>query len=239
MKRLIFRELWLSKKGVLLNTSIAALIYLFVLLTALSARFGNIARYADAETLGSVRRGLPLFCLVVCVVLMTGCEGMLTLIFADHASGWDRFLRTTGVKPITWIGIKYVTITFWMVLSAAAGLLLTDLVQNICASDIAVQRYILLLCSLFSVFFAYVIPVYLKAGKPEKSSVLVAIPVLIASFGFIILMMILENRYGEEFLAKAILRLSEYAGLVPVIAILSWTISFLVSLKITERSLLK
>ena len=59
MKELIYRELYLSKKGILLGSAIGLILFIGSTMVLLSARFGNLAKYNDPGELSELMSIIP------------------------------------------------------------------------------------------------------------------------------------------------------------------------------------
>ena len=121
MKELIYREFYLSRKNILITCGIAFGIYTIGVVCALSARFGNIARYvSDEMTIHDALVTTYYFAILSGILLATIVECVPILLASDFKSGWTNYILSTGVSVKKIVGVKY--LVFVIILVASMGL---------------------------------------------------------------------------------------------------------------------
>ena len=232
MKQLIFREFYLSRKTIMIDSAIAMGIYFVMLLTALSARFGNIGKYADPEAVKIILDYFPMASAFVYLVLTIASEGVLSLVFSDYKSGWNAFMKSTENAPEKYIGVKYIVVTIWMGVSLVVCIILTSVMSTACGGGASSVRILMIAVSFMLVFMAYLIPSYYLVKKAEKAEFVLLIPVVIITVPLTVFFI----RSGDA--GESLMRLLQFteglnAGCV-LMAMVIWVISFFVSVKIVK-----
>ena len=147
MKQLIFREFYLSRKTMMIDFAIAMGIYFFMLLAALSARFGNIGKYADPDVVKTIMDYFPMASAFVYLVLAIASEGMLGLIFSDYKSGWNVLMKSTENPPEKYIGAKYIAVMIWMGGSFVLSSILVSVMSAVCGGSASAIRMLMIAVS--------------------------------------------------------------------------------------------
>ena len=100
MKKLILRDIYLIRKNLLITFGIFAGVFLLGLMAVLSAKYGNIAKYAfDNEVIDDVLETTTAFAIGGGVVLGTAVEHVYNLINKDYKCGWHEYLKASGIRP--------------------------------------------------------------------------------------------------------------------------------------------
>ena len=111
MKELILRDIYLIRKKLLITFGIFAGIFMLGFLAVLSAKYGNIAKYAfDSGVINDVLQTSTAFGIVAGVILGTSVEHIYNLINKDYNCGWHQYLLSSGIKPETIVGVKYLMV---------------------------------------------------------------------------------------------------------------------------------
>ena len=232
MKQLIFREFYLSRKTMMIDFAIAMGIYFFMLLAALSARFGNIGKYADPDVVKTIMDYFPMASAFVYLVLAIASEGMLGLIFSDYKSGWSVLMKSTENPPEKYIGAKYIAVMIWMGVSFVVSSLLVSAMSAVCGGAASAIRMLMIAVSFMLVLMGYLIPCYYLVKKAELAEYVLLVPVVIITVPIYVFFM--RNGDAEESLMK-ILHFAEGLNVACVFgAVVVWVISFFVSVKIVK-----
>ena len=222
MKKLIYRELYLSKKSMRMTLGIGAMIFLLGALVLLSCRFGNLAKYNEPdevkEMLDSVSAGLPV--MIYSILMVAGIDAIPNQILSDHLCGWHKFIKSSEVKAKDYVGAKYAAIlillgasTLLMLLLYPAFLLLSGTAQQISLSWMIVALD-------FAVFFTdFNIPLLLWAKKREKALFWSVVPVLfLILLSPVPLVLIGTGVLTEEKIGELIIKFTR-GGFVPELCI--------------------
>ncbi|MGN0425347.1 MAG: hypothetical protein ACI4FY_08525 [Acetatifactor sp.] len=113
VKALMWREQFLARKQILINTVLFAAGVLLGLMVLLSFQIGNLKNMDEPEMRGMIEA----------MVLFYPSISALGYIFAlvegatvkDEGIGWRRFRRTTPIQPICYALVKYLLLLFWFV----------------------------------------------------------------------------------------------------------------------------
>lgn len=137
MKELIYRDFYLIRKNLLITFGIYAGFILFGFIGILSAKYGNIAKYAtDKQTPLDVMQACLYFGVTGGCIVTTGVEHIFSLIKKDYEIHWHDYLRTSGKKTEVIVGAKYVIITTLFLLGLGVGLLGLRIMQVISGVEV-------------------------------------------------------------------------------------------------------
>ena len=151
MKNLIMREFYLGRKTIRICFITILVFILIGNLVLLSARCGNIAKYVSTENLDMifpyVRLGLAFMVFFACMDV----SGIIRVIFSDYSAGFNKYLNTTPLKMVKFIGAKYISMFILFVCGILLGfinLFISNAVSHTTLSkgDIAVIAF---LCGIF------------------------------------------------------------------------------------------
>ena len=151
MKNLIMREFYLGRKSIRICFITVFVFILIGNLVLLSARYGNIAKYVSDENLDMifpyVRLGLAFMVFFACMDV----SGIIRVIFSDYSAGFNKYLNTTPLKMVKFIGAKYISMFILFVCGMLLGfinLFISNAVSHTTLSkgDIAVIAF---LCGIF------------------------------------------------------------------------------------------
>ena len=151
MKNLIMREFYLGRKTIRICFITILAFILIGNLVLLSARCGNIAKYVSDENLDMifpyVRLGLAFMVFFACMDV----SGIIRVIFSDYSAGFNKYLNTTPLKMVKFIGAKYISMFILFVCGMLLGfinLFISNAVSHTTLSkgDIAVIAF---LCGIF------------------------------------------------------------------------------------------
>lgn len=151
MKNLIMREFYLGRKSIRICFITILVFILIGNLVLLSARCGNIAKYVSTENLDMifpyVRLGLAFMVFFACMDV----SGIIRVIFSDYSAGFNKYLNTTPLKMVKFIGAKYISMFILFVCGMLLGfinLFISNAVSHTTLSkgDIAVIAF---LCGIF------------------------------------------------------------------------------------------
>ena len=181
MKQLIYRELYLSKKSILMTLGVGAMVFLAGALVLLSCRFGNIAKYNEPEVvremMNAVSTYLPL--MIYAIALVAGVDAIPNQIFADHTGGWHKFIKSSGVKAEAYVGAKYLAIlillgasTLLILFLCPVFFLLSGSVHINLTGLIAMLDFVLLITDVN-------LPLFIWAKKREKALLWSVLPIML------------------------------------------------------------
>lgn len=151
MKNLIMREFYLGRKTIRICFITILVFMLIGNLVLLSARCGNIAKYVSTENLDMifpyVRLGLAFMVFFACMDV----SGIIRVIFSDYSAGFNKYLNTTPLKMVKYIGAKYISMFILFLCGILLGfinLFISNAVSHTTLSkgDIAVIAF---LCGIF------------------------------------------------------------------------------------------
>ena len=181
MKKLIYRELYLSKKSILMTLGIGAMVFLLGTLVLLSCRFGNLAKYNEPDVVKDLMDAgtayLPV--MLYSFLMLAGVDAIPNQIFTDHLCGWHKFIKSSEVNAKDYVGAKYAAI---LILLGASTLLMLILypVFFLLSGATRINLSGLILVLDFVVFFTdFNIPLFLWAKKREKAMFWSVVPVLV------------------------------------------------------------
>ena len=162
MKGLIYKEIVLTKKPLIMGLIYSLMAAVMLLLVRISMICGNLA---NSESLPSLQRNDYIFHYIPCIIFICALAGNSGDIYSDDKTGWSKFIRTTTVTPQQTVLSKMISKT--LIISAAYVLsliyivllclfsgdsLTADMIGNITSiffSAIAV--------TLFNVMFAFIL----------------------------------------------------------------------------------
>ncbi len=179
LKKLIYRELYLSKKNILICLGIGIMCFLFAVLLLLSCRFGNFAKYNEPdkirEIMNSVSAYLPI--MLYSIFMVEGVDAIPNQIFTDRLCGWHKFIRSSEVKAKDYVGAKYAAIlilfagaTLLMFIVCPVFFLLSGTKEINLTGLIAVLDFVLF-------FTDYNLPLFFWAKTREKAMLWSSVPI--------------------------------------------------------------
>ena len=222
MKQLIYRELYLSKKNIMMTLGIGAMVFLMGALVLLSGRFGNLARYCEPDEvkmmLDSISAYLPL--MIYSIFMLAGIDAIPNQIFTDHLCGWHKFIKSSGVKAKDYVGAKYAAILILLAASTLLMLILAPVFLLLSGAAPQMKLSGLILVMDFVVFFIdFNLPLFLWAKKREKALFWSVLPILVLTvLSPVILVLIGAGVLTEEQIAELITSLAG-GGFMPELCI--------------------
>ena len=254
MKELIYRDIYLIRKSLLITLGIFAGMIGFGFIMILSAKYGNIAKYSfDNLVPEDVMRAALYFAIVAGLMLSSGVEHITGIVNKDYKSGWHQYLVTTGIRPEIEVGVKYL-ITFAIfvigVLVGVFGFSLMAAVSGINDTNILSDSLgksegflILVLSALFLLMAGnyFTMIEYLYKGKNSKKADMIrGIPVVIIislAMGIFLYLGAMEEKLKEVIeVAKT---LGHHTGLTSLVSILFGIIftfgCYMISVKLVKN----
>ena len=222
MKQLIYRELYLSKKNIVMTLGIGAMVFLMGALVLLSGRFGNLARYCEPdelkEMLSYASTYLPI--MIYSILMVAGVDAIPNQIFTDHLCGWHKFIKSSGVKAKDYVGAKYLAILILLAASTLLMLILYPVFLLLSGAAPKMNLSGLILVLDFVVFFTdFNLPLFLWAKKREKALFWSVVPILVLTLlSPVILVLIGAGVLTEEQIAELITSLAG-SGYMPELCI--------------------
>ena len=123
MKQLILRDFYLIRKNLLITFGIFAAFFLLGLITILSCKYGNIAKYAfDQEMINEILSVSSAFGILAGMMLGTAVEHVYSMINKDYKCGWHAYLKASGIRPEALVGVKYISVIILGIICILTGL---------------------------------------------------------------------------------------------------------------------
>ena len=254
MTELIYRDLYLIRKNLLITFGIFAGFVLFGLIGILSAKYGNIAKYAtDKQTPLDVMQASLYFGLIGGCIVTTGVEHIFSLIKNDYEIHWHDYLSVSGKKSEVIVGAKYLIISILFLMGLGIGLLglrLMQVISGVEATDILhsglgrhegpliliFMSVMLLLIGNESVLMQYIY----KGKESKKADAITAFIVFILVAAFMALSFLLEvNEKAKQSILNLMKYLSDHVVILYVtplvFAVLMTLICYLISVRIVKK----
>ncbi len=96
MKGLIYKEIVLTKKTLIMGFVYSLMAAVMLLLVRISMICGNLA---NSESLPSLERNNYIFHYIPCIIFICALAGNSGDMYSDDKTGWTRFIRTTTITP--------------------------------------------------------------------------------------------------------------------------------------------
>ena len=254
MKEMIFRDLYLIRKGLLITAGIYAAVLICGLLAVMSAKYGNIAKYSyDSKLIQDVLRDSLYFAIIAGLMIVTAVEQAYTIIRKDYTTGWHQYQVASGIRSEMIVGVKYI-IAFALLGCGLGlgilGLILMHYVSGVEAAAIIFKNLgkhegmlILIYVSVvFLIVFDYFsLLEYIYKGKNSaKADLIMAAPVFVLIFASLFVSSVYEG--DDSFRIKIlemIEKLQEHIGLLYTLPILSGAVAtvicYFLSVRIVRR----
>ena len=124
MKELIYKDIYLIRKNLLITFGIFVGFFIIGLTVALSTKFGNLARYvADSEMLSDLKRISLYLSIIAGLMLVSGEEHIFGIIHKEYESRWHDYLIVSGIKPSGMVGEKYLLIVSFFLINLMLGIM--------------------------------------------------------------------------------------------------------------------
>jgi hypothetical protein len=254
MKELIVRDIYLIRKNLLITFGLFIGFFSMGLICILSAKYGNIAKYAfDGELINEVLEVSTAFGIVAGVILGTAVEHIYILINKDYKCGWHEYLKASGIRPETLVGVKYIMVVIIDIICLMTGVGGCQLLKVIAGAGEGVlikgafanQEGMIILVWFSSIlliiggYFSSLEYAY-KGKNNQKTDIIKIIPIMVVLIAFFIIFMIMEQ--DEEASKRLILALFDKLQnvtvlyIVPIVTSLVVTvICYLISVKIVKK----
>ena len=241
MKELILRDIYLIRKNLLITFGIFVVIFMLGFLAVLSAKYGNIAKYAfDSGVINDVLQTSTAFGIVAGVILGTSVEHIYNLINKDYNCGWHQYLLSSGIKPETIVGVKYLMVVIIDIICLLTGIGGCQLLKAIAGQEgmiviIWFTSILLITGGYFSALeYAY------KGKSNQKTDIIKFLPIMVAIIAGMIFFFIMEQ--DEEASKRLLLALFDKMQnmtvlyIVPIVTSLVVTvICYLISVRIVKK----
>ena len=217
MKQLILRDLYLIRKNLLITFGIFAGLFLMGFLIALSARFGNIARYvSDKDSISDIVQVSLYFSIVAGIILASAEDHIQVLINKDYKNGWHQYMMASGVKQEKIIGVRFllifviflisilISIGEMLLMQAVAGESLKSLFHTSLGyhEGTLLLAYGSLFCLMTGDFFTLIEYIY-KGKNSTKADIIKVMPIMIILLSFSVVVSIMgETGQLEEYMKK-------------------------------------
>ena len=255
MKELILRDIYLIRKNLLITFGIFAAFFLLGLITILSCKYGNIAKYAlDEEMINETLNMSSAFGIFAGIMLGTAVEHVYSMINKDYKCGWHGYLKASGIRPEVEVGVKYISVTIIGIICILMGLGSCHLLKYLSgvneglfikSGTLAKQEgmivsvwftcIVLILGAYFSTLeYAY------KGKNNTKTDLIKMVPVTVITLVTLIVAQIfLQDEEASRKLLKALLEKANNVTLlymVPIVeAILVNIICYLISVRLVKK----
>lgn len=111
LRGLIFRELYLGRKNIILTVLIWLIFVAVGILMRLSILYGNMANMPDADLADAEPALYNIFTYLPILVLMFVNVSFEKNIFSDYNSKWSLFVYTTPLSEYKYVGVKFLLMT--------------------------------------------------------------------------------------------------------------------------------
>ncbi len=254
MKELIVRDIYLIRKNLLITFGLFIGFFSMGLICILSAKYGNIAKYAfDRELINEVLEVSTAFGIVAGVILGTAVEHIYILINKDYKCGWHEYLKASGIRPEILVGVKYIMVVIIDIICLLTGIGGCQLLKALSGSDkgllikgaYAAQEGMIILVWFTSILliiggyfsaleFAY------KGKNNVKTDLIKFLPIIIFYIAIIIVFIILEQNEEEsrKLLVELFNKMQNVTVLyiVPIVtSIVVTVICYLISVRIVKK----
>lgn len=198
MKELIYRNIYLMRKNLIIYIGMASLMYFIGLFIAVSAKCGNIARYASNAFIKDCQIAAMVCSILAGVLLGVMVEYVSISVDKDYRKGWHNYVVSSGVKREKYIASDYILLVIQEVISIAAGLLGLLIMGKVTGLDRFEiiknggdrQQIVFLIMSLSFLFImgAYMTLIsYLAKGKDTmKVRIIKTVPIFLLSVSAVI-----------------------------------------------------
>ena len=253
MKQLIYRDIYLIRKNLLITFGIFAGLFLMGFIIALSARHGNIARYVtDKDSISDILQVSLYFSIIAGIVLATSEEHIMGIINKDYKNGWHQYMMSSGMKPERVIGVRFLLTFSIFLISLLCGvgeLILMQVVsgvtlKSIFHTELGFHEGILILvfgstaCLVVGDYFTLIEYVY-KGQNSKKAEIIKVLPIMIIMLIAMIIDGILYENGKLEMIIKKLPELTRHLTLlyiVPILASIIFTlICFFISVRLVKN----
>ena len=109
MRELIYKDIYLIRKNLLITLGIFVGFFFIGLIVALSAKFGNLAKYVtDSEMLGDLKKVSLYLSIIAGLMLVSGEEHIFGIIHKEYESTyWKKKVAYYEVLTIQYISSTY------------------------------------------------------------------------------------------------------------------------------------
>lgn len=254
MKELILRDIYLIRKNLLITFGIFVVIFMLGLLSVLSAKYGNIQKYAfDSGLINEVLQTSAAFGIVAGVMLGTAVEHVYNLIKKDYDCGWHHYLMSSGIRPEAIVGVKYLMVVIIDIICLMTGVGGCQLLKAIAGAGegllikgaFADHEGMIILVWFSSIlliiggYFSSLEYAY-KGKSNQKTDIIKFLPIMVAIIAGMIFFFIMEQ--DEEASKRLLLALFDKMQnvtvlyIVPIVTSLVVTvICYLISVKIVKK----
>lgn len=124
MRELIYKDIYMIRKNLMITFGIFVGFFFIGLTVALSAKFGNLAKYVtDSEVLSDLMRISLYLSIIAGLMLVSGEEHIFGIIHKEYESRWHDYLIVSGMKPSGMVREKYLLIFSFFVINLALGIM--------------------------------------------------------------------------------------------------------------------
>lgn len=205
MKQLMYRNIYLIRKNILITAAISVALFLAGVLVALSARFGNIAKYADDATVKDCLDISTYFAILSGIIFATMVEHIPNLIISDYKKNWSAYIASTGVKPALRVGTDFALIFIMNIISFFIWLIYDFSIRHITGikevhiiESLSGNQGTIIVVTIISVLLlvgSYMsVMAYIFKGKDSlKKQIVTGAPIVILSLTPFILLIVFES----------------------------------------------
>ena len=249
MKRLIMRDIYLIRKNLLITFGIFTGLFLVGFIIALSAKYGNIARYvSDPDFISDILQVSSYFAIIAGIILATSLEHVPGIINKDYKNGWHQYMMSSGMKPGMVIGVRFLLISGIFLTSIILSIGSLSLMQRVSGEAMesifhtglgAHEGQLILIygavaCLILDDYFTLMEYIY-KGRNSQKAEIIKGLPIMI----IMIIDGILYANDKLEIMIEKLKELTEHVALLYIVPILSGIvitlICFIISVKLVKK----
>ena len=223
MKEMIYRNIYLIRKNILITFAIYVGLLFLGVAVALSARYGNLAKYGSLEIIDGANDAAVMLSILAGVALCTVSDFISAIIIKDYETGWHKYILASGVSVERYVAVNFIMCILMEIVSFAIGIMGVLAVRAISGqSDFVIvdnaggNHDILMLIMGSLIFYMYIIYIILvsylsKCSDSPKIQVIKLAPALLIPVMSVVLYIVLAIiEYDYTKIYKAVSKLSEH-----------------------------
>ena len=227
MKALLYRDIYIIRKNLLISIGIYTVMSLFGILGILSAKYGNIAKYSPDDIFPrDVMRASLYISIVAGVFLACAVEYLYGIIRKDYEIGWNQYQVASGIPAKCIVGSKYIeacaiclislafSVGGFTIMKRVSGIESTGILPGIIPDALSRHEGMIIIVAvtivLLVIFDYFSLLEYIYKGKnSEKVDIIMVIPIPIA----VVIFMVGGFLYSaNDNFSKMLIKIMEYLG---------------------------